>query len=253
MIENDLVVPQTTLPTQHDSEFVVPSILPTDDPITSINKAMLFLNSIVSSRYPSTNNQLRISSNPRTQATIQNGQVTIWNVQGRQSQGYPVNTEKNQATRTRIINIVGETNANQPKEIRCYNCRVDNCGKCKSLDIVLLDQQELNKSFSELRKSFAKLKEYCISLELSLQHNKEKVTWDNSWKLHDTSLINEIKNKSFEINNMKVQLQYKTLAINELKHRLAKMHGKSQVNQCESPDFDSRIQKIEDENVSLAF
>ncbi|GJW85924.1 retrovirus-related pol polyprotein from transposon TNT 1-94 [Tanacetum coccineum] len=76
---------------------------------------------------------------------------------------------------------------------------------------------------------------------------------DDSWKLHDTSLINEINNKSFEINDLKVQLKYKTLVVNELKHRLAKLHGKRQVSQRESSDFDSRIQKIEDENVSLAF
>ncbi|GJW18920.1 hypothetical protein Tco_0026356 [Tanacetum coccineum] len=55
------------------------------------------------------------------------------------------------------------------------------------------------------------------------------------------------------INDLKVQLQDKTLVINELKHRLAQLHGKSPVTQCESPNFDSRILKIEDENVSLAF
>ncbi|GKD05392.1 hypothetical protein Tco_1180366 [Tanacetum coccineum] len=60
----------------------------------SINKVVLFLSSNISSRYPPTNNQLRTSSNPRTQAPIQNGQFTVQNVQGRQSQGYAVNTGK---------------------------------------------------------------------------------------------------------------------------------------------------------------
>ncbi|GJR38661.1 retrovirus-related pol polyprotein from transposon TNT 1-94 [Tanacetum coccineum] len=44
----------------------------------------------------------------------------------------------------------------------------------------------------------------------------------------------EINNKSFEINDLKVQLQDKTLVVNELKHQLAHLHGKSQVPQCES-------------------
>nr|GEV98554.1 hypothetical protein [Tanacetum cinerariifolium] len=44
-----------------------------DDPIDAINHMMSFLTSVVTSRYPSTNNQLRISSNPRQQATINNG------------------------------------------------------------------------------------------------------------------------------------------------------------------------------------
>nr|GFC66485.1 hypothetical protein [Tanacetum cinerariifolium] len=45
---------------------------------------MSFLTSVVASRYPPTNNQLRTSSNPRQQATINNGRVTIQPMQGRQ-------------------------------------------------------------------------------------------------------------------------------------------------------------------------
>nr|GEZ00111.1 hypothetical protein [Tanacetum cinerariifolium] len=48
-----------------------------DDPIDAINHMMLFLTSVVASRYPTTNNQLRTSSNPHQQATINNGRVTI--------------------------------------------------------------------------------------------------------------------------------------------------------------------------------
>nr|GEY42207.1 hypothetical protein [Tanacetum cinerariifolium] len=47
-----------------------------DDPIDAINHMMSFLTSVVTSRYPSTNNQLRTSSNPRQQATINNGMCT---------------------------------------------------------------------------------------------------------------------------------------------------------------------------------
>nr|GFB63503.1 hypothetical protein [Tanacetum cinerariifolium] len=46
-----------------------------DDPIDAINHMMSFLTSVVASQYPSTNNQLRTSSNPRQQATINNGRV----------------------------------------------------------------------------------------------------------------------------------------------------------------------------------
>nr|GFD27411.1 hypothetical protein [Tanacetum cinerariifolium] len=48
-----------------------------DDPIDAINHMMSFLTSVVTSRYPTTNNQLRTSSNPRQQATINDGRVTI--------------------------------------------------------------------------------------------------------------------------------------------------------------------------------
>nr|GEW99562.1 hypothetical protein [Tanacetum cinerariifolium] len=48
------------------------------------------------------------------------------NVHGRQSQGYAGNARKSQATRKKVINIVGEANENQPRAIRCYNCK----GEC---------------------------------------------------------------------------------------------------------------------------
>ncbi|GJS33414.1 hypothetical protein Tco_0531796 [Tanacetum coccineum] len=60
-----------------DSGFAVPIFSPEDDPIACINKAMAFLTDVAFSRFPSTNNQLRTSSNPRNQATIQDGRVTV--------------------------------------------------------------------------------------------------------------------------------------------------------------------------------
>nr|GFB61545.1 hypothetical protein [Tanacetum cinerariifolium] len=56
-----------------------------DDPIDAINHMMSFLIAVVTSRYPTTNNQLRTSSNPHQQATINNGRVTIQPIQGRQN------------------------------------------------------------------------------------------------------------------------------------------------------------------------
>ncbi|GKA51191.1 hypothetical protein Tco_0744387 [Tanacetum coccineum] len=60
-------------------------------------QAIVFLTVVASSRFPSTNNQLRTSSNLRNQATIQDGRVTVQQVQGRQGQsysgvGYNINT-----------------------------------------------------------------------------------------------------------------------------------------------------------------
>ncbi|GKB19836.1 hypothetical protein Tco_0853759 [Tanacetum coccineum] len=66
--------------TQLDYGFVVPSFLPTNDPIASLNEAMMFLSTTTNSRFTPTNNQLKTLSNPRTQATIQDGKVTVHNV-----------------------------------------------------------------------------------------------------------------------------------------------------------------------------
>nr|GEY43292.1 hypothetical protein [Tanacetum cinerariifolium] len=68
-----------------ENGLVVPVFQKGDDPIDVINHMMSFLTSVVASRYLATNNQLRTSSNPRQQATINNGRVTIQPIQGRQS------------------------------------------------------------------------------------------------------------------------------------------------------------------------
>ncbi|GKE73108.1 hypothetical protein Tco_1535149, partial [Tanacetum coccineum] len=68
---------------QIDSGLAVPVLNKGDDLIDAINKMMSFLSTVVSSRFPSTNNQLRNSSNPRQQAIINYGRVTVQPFQGR--------------------------------------------------------------------------------------------------------------------------------------------------------------------------
>nr|GEV57538.1 hypothetical protein [Tanacetum cinerariifolium] len=65
---------------QHSSEYSPPEIglvvlvfQKGDDPIDAINHMMSFLTAVVTLTYPTTNNQLRTSFNPRQQATINNG------------------------------------------------------------------------------------------------------------------------------------------------------------------------------------
>ncbi|GJR66454.1 integrase, catalytic region, zinc finger, CCHC-type containing protein [Tanacetum coccineum] len=101
-----------------DSGFVVPVFSLGDDLIACLNKAMAFLTAVASSRFPTTNNQLRTSSNPRNQATIQDGRVTVQQVQGRQGQNYAGTTYKGNATRSR-----GNTTSGQDRVVKCYNCQ----------------------------------------------------------------------------------------------------------------------------------
>ncbi|GJR55070.1 hypothetical protein Tco_1405591 [Tanacetum coccineum] len=60
---------------QLDLGLTVPLFKQGDDPIDAINHTMSFLSAVVTSRYPTTNNQLRNSLNPRQQATINDGRV----------------------------------------------------------------------------------------------------------------------------------------------------------------------------------
>ncbi|GKF47321.1 hypothetical protein Tco_0137123, partial [Tanacetum coccineum] len=70
-------VNQQSVFSQQELGLIVPVFQKGDDPIDAINHIMSFLTAVVTSRYPVTNNQLRNSSNPRQQATINNGRVTI--------------------------------------------------------------------------------------------------------------------------------------------------------------------------------
>nr|GEX81242.1 reverse transcriptase domain-containing protein [Tanacetum cinerariifolium] len=86
-----------------------------DDPIECINKEMAFL-SVVSSRFPPSNNQLKMSSNPISQATIQDGRVAVQQVQGRQTQSFVGTGNQGIATTSMENYAVG-----QVKVVKCYN------------------------------------------------------------------------------------------------------------------------------------
>nr|GEV09294.1 copia protein [Tanacetum cinerariifolium] len=86
-----------------------------DDPIDAINHMMSFLTAVVTSRYPATNNQLRTSSNPRQQATINNGRVTIQLIQGRQN--------SMMAGSSRPFASGSGGASGKQKVIVCYNCK----------------------------------------------------------------------------------------------------------------------------------
>ncbi|GKB93457.1 integrase, catalytic region, zinc finger, CCHC-type containing protein [Tanacetum coccineum] len=101
-----------------DSGFAIPVFSPGDDPIACFNKAMDFLTTIASSRFLSTNNQLRASSNPRNQATIQDCRVTVQQVQRRQGQSYFGTGYKSNATSSGGNNASG-----QARVIKCYKCQ----------------------------------------------------------------------------------------------------------------------------------
>nr|GEU90414.1 hypothetical protein [Tanacetum cinerariifolium] len=86
-----------------------------DDPIDAINHMMSFLTAVVTSRYPATNNQLRKSSNPRQQATINNRRVTIQPIQGRK------NSMTAGSSRPYASGSGGASG--KQRVIMCYNCK----------------------------------------------------------------------------------------------------------------------------------
>nr|GEV80978.1 hypothetical protein [Tanacetum cinerariifolium] len=87
-----------------------------DDPIDASNHMMSFLIVVVTSRYPPTNNQLIISSNPRQQATINNGRVTVQPVQGR-------HTSLAAGTSRTYTSRASGNNLGKQRTVVCYNCK----------------------------------------------------------------------------------------------------------------------------------
>nr|GEU39904.1 hypothetical protein [Tanacetum cinerariifolium] len=97
-----------------------------DDPIDAINHMMSFLTTVVTSRYPATNNQLRTSSNPRQQATINNGREE--ELEFLADQG-TAETSSNQY-------VVTNNAAYQADDLDAYD---SNCDELNSAKIVLMN------------------------------------------------------------------------------------------------------------------
>ncbi|GKA69988.1 integrase, catalytic region, zinc finger, CCHC-type containing protein [Tanacetum coccineum] len=112
-LEYATIVNQQSEFPQLDSGLIVPVFQKGNDLIDAINHMMSFLPFVVTSRYPTTNNQLRNSSNPRQQATINDERVTLQTIQGR-------HTSFNAGTYT-----LGESGSNSGKRrtVICYNCK----------------------------------------------------------------------------------------------------------------------------------
>ncbi|GJT25590.1 hypothetical protein Tco_0895527 [Tanacetum coccineum] len=103
-----------------DLGFAIPIFSPGDDPIACLNKAMSFLTVVASSRFPSTNNYLRTSLNPRNQATIQDGRVIVQQVRGDKVKVILVLVK-----RVMILVLGGNNASGKARVVKCYNCQAE--------------------------------------------------------------------------------------------------------------------------------
>ncbi|GJY53224.1 retrovirus-related pol polyprotein from transposon TNT 1-94 [Tanacetum coccineum] len=104
--------PPTTYHQPHSantSQFDL-GLSPTDNLIENLTNTLALLTQSYKTFLPQTNNQLRNSSNPMNQATVQDGSVVVQNVQGRQNRGRGAQ------------NRVGNANPGQARQVKCYNC-----------------------------------------------------------------------------------------------------------------------------------
>nr|GEZ95670.1 hypothetical protein [Tanacetum cinerariifolium] len=118
---------------QPESGFVVSVFQKGDDLTDAINHVMSFLTAVVTSRYPPTNHQLRTSSNPRQQATINNGRVTIQPIQGRQNS---LTVDPGIAEIQSTQYVVTNNAAYQADDLDAYD---SDCGEINSAKIALME------------------------------------------------------------------------------------------------------------------
>ncbi|GJX57957.1 retrovirus-related pol polyprotein from transposon TNT 1-94 [Tanacetum coccineum] len=178
-----------------------------DDPIDSINKMMSFLSTVVTSRFSSTNNQLRKSSNPRQQATIHDGRVTVQPLLEREN-SYVAGTSE---TRANTLGTRGNYSGQQ-RDMECFNCQRDGhmarqCPKPKRKrdatwsreKVLLVEAQGNGKVLNEQELEF--LADYGIKegpvTQLVITHNAayqadDLDAYDSDWKKKAKILDTEI-------------------------------------------------------------
>ncbi|GKC69934.1 hypothetical protein Tco_1115817 [Tanacetum coccineum] len=120
-----------------DNTQLESGLSPIDNLIENLTNTLALLTQSYKTHLPQTNNQLRTSSNPRNQATVQDGRVVVQNVHGRQNRGQGNNARgAGAAGYGGIQNRVGNANPGQARQIKCYNCNAQENG-------VALDEEQL--------------------------------------------------------------------------------------------------------------
>ncbi|GJY00930.1 hypothetical protein Tco_0359082 [Tanacetum coccineum] len=128
----------TTPPSTHiqphfaDNTQLDSSLSPTDNLIENLTNTLALLTQSYKTYLPQTNNQLRTSSNPRNQATVQDDRVVVQNVQGRQNRGQGNNARGiGELFEGRQDNAVDEDVDEQPVQDLTLNMdnvfQADNC------------------------------------------------------------------------------------------------------------------------------
>ncbi|GJW34190.1 retrovirus-related pol polyprotein from transposon TNT 1-94 [Tanacetum coccineum] len=116
--------PSTYVPPHFaDNTQLDSGLSPSDNLIENLTNTLALLTQSYKTYLPQTNNQLRTSSNPRNQATVQDGRVVVQNVQGRQNRGQGNNARgAGAAGYGGAQNRVGNANPGQARQVKCYNC-----------------------------------------------------------------------------------------------------------------------------------
>ncbi|GJY20724.1 retrovirus-related pol polyprotein from transposon TNT 1-94 [Tanacetum coccineum] len=143
-----------------------------------------------------------------------------------------------------MLDIILSVNVNASAAMNDSVNYVEMCNKCLELEAELIKQHNMveKDEYNRLSKSFSKLEQHCISLELAMQLNKE------IFQKNDTS-VNQTEptfDHLFELNNLKAELQAKDTTIEKLKANIKRLNKTSTTNSVKKD-----IDEIETINIEL--
>nr|GEY99112.1 hypothetical protein [Tanacetum cinerariifolium] len=246
-----------------------------DDPIDAINHMMSFLTAIVTSRYPATNNQLRTSSNPCQQATINNGRVTIQPIQGWQnfvsagssrpftsgSRGAPGKQREeeleflaNPGTTESSSNQTVVTNnaAYQADDLDAYDSDCDEINLAKIALMANLSHYgsdnlaEANNQDTRANYLNHQERQYLIDEVTKVQHVFKQM--ELAVEQHRDVTERSVKREVEEIETLNIELDHKenVLVITAIKEQLSKLKGKAVLTEAVSlKPIDPELLKVD--------
>ncbi|GJU48172.1 hypothetical protein Tco_1217727 [Tanacetum coccineum] len=120
-------------------------------------------------------------------------------------------------------------------ELQClYLHKVKEC-ECLAQKFSKQTESVNKEVHNKLLKSFAKLENHSISLELALQQCKEQMKNNSVCKENGSNVFRKEREQYHEIQDLKAQMQDKNIAISELKKLIEKCKGKSVETQFDKP------------------
>ncbi|GKE74607.1 hypothetical protein Tco_1536648 [Tanacetum coccineum] len=142
------------------------------------------------------------------------------------------------------LDINTSVNVNSSVAMNDYVNYVEMSNKCLEHEVELIKQHNMveKDKYNRLSKSFSKLEQHCISLELAMQLNKEIFQKNNTYVNQTEPSFDQL----FELNNLKAELQAKYMTIKKLKAHI-KCINETSTSESVKKDFD----EIETINIEL--
>ncbi|GJY54675.1 retrovirus-related pol polyprotein from transposon TNT 1-94 [Tanacetum coccineum] len=134
-----------------------------------------------------------------------------------------------------FIICISRPDLNAYAELQCmYLHKVKEC-ECLAQKFSKQTESVNKEVHNKLLKSFAKLENHSISLELALQQCKEQMKNNSVCKENGSNVFRKEREQYHEIQDLKAQMQDKNIAISELKKLIEKCKGKSVETQFDKP------------------